>query len=156
MAQGFIKNKTTPTVADAAWSGAIECTGTAVGDAGHDAHSRSLPSAGHLSHVDIIFSSASHSTTLTFDMRVTYDEAGRDPVLPPLAGQRTKNARVSNIKHSVIGVDADGFGFTSPATAVRSDATSATGSLFVHINPNTADSSSVVIDTVRFHWNDKI
>ena len=155
MAQGFIKNKTTPTVADTAWSGAIECTGTAVGDAGHDANSRVLRSAGTISDVDIIFSSASHGTTLTFDMRITYDEAGREPVFPPLAGQRTKNARVSNIKHQVIGVDGS-FSYTAPATAVRADGTSAAGSLFVHINPNTADSSSVVIDTVRFHWNDKI
>ena len=156
MAQGFIKNKETPTVGDAAWSNAIELTGTVSSDDGHDANSRPLPSSGHMSHVDIIFSSASSATTLLFDLRITYDQAGRDPVLPPLSGQRTKNARVSNIKHQVIGIDADGFGFTSPATAVRSDGTSALGSLFVHINPNTADSSSVVIDTVRIHWNDNI
>ena len=156
MAQGFLKNKTTPTVADAAWSSAIECTGTAVGDAGHDANSRSLPSSGHMSHIDIVFSSASHAMALKFELRITYDQAGREPVLPPLSGQRTKNARVANIKHQVIGIDADGFGFTSPATAVRSDGTSALGSLFVHINPDTTDGSSVVIDTVRIHWNDNI
>lgn len=95
MAQGFIKNRTTPTVADVTWSNAIELTGTSVGDAGHDARSRKLPSAAHLSHIEIIFTGVSHSTTLTFEMRVTYDEAGREPILPPLSAQRTRNARVS-------------------------------------------------------------
>jgi|TARA_R110001583_G_scaffold168698_1_gene321569 hypothetical protein len=156
MAQGFIKNKETPTVGDAAWSNAIELTGTVSSDDGHDANSRPLPSSGHMSHVDIIFSSASSATTLLFDLRITYDQAGRDPVFPPLSGQRTKNSRVSNIKHQCIGVDADGFGFTVPASCVRNDGTSALGSLFAHINPNTADSSSVVIDTIRINWNDNI
>lgn len=156
MAQGFIKNRTTPTVADVTWSNAIELTGTSVGDAGHDARSRKLPSAAHLSHIEIIFTGVSHSTTLTFEMRVTYDEAGREPILPPLSAQRTRNARVSDIKHQVIGIDSSGFGFTAPSGAVRSDGTDAGGSLFVFINPNTVDGNSVVIDTIRIHWNDNI
>ena len=158
MAQGFIKNKTQPTVNDAAWSGAIELTGTVSTDAGHDANSRPLPSAGHLSHMDIIFTGGggAPSVTTPFDIRITYDEAGKDPVLPPLAGQRIKNSRVAGSKHTVLGIDSTNHSFTVPATNLRTDGSSAAGSLFVQFNPNTSDGSTTTIDTVRLHWNDKL
>jgi len=153
MASGFLKNRTQPTVATSAWSSAIEIGKTVSTDDGHDARSRSLPNSGSLSHVDFIFSDCDGGANLRFDLRITYDSAGRDPVLPPLAGQGTKNGRSSpNVKQSVIDMGVRFF-FTTPSTQTT------TGSLYAFINPSThtGDSDSdIVVDTIRIHWNDDV
>ena len=149
--QGFIKNKTKPTVALNSWV-SVECAQTVSSDAGHDAKSRSLPAAGALSHIDFIFAGCDSDATVMFDLRVCYDSAGREPVLPPLAFQRTKNGRSSpNVKQTVIGADTRFF-FTAPSTQTTP------GSLYVFINPTRMtndDDGEMVVDTVRIHWTDE-
>jgi hypothetical protein len=151
MASGFIKNRTQPTVTTGNWTSAIELTGTSSGDDGHDARSRDLPGSGSLSHVDFLFTDIDHGATLKFDVRITYDSAGKDPALPPLAGQLTKNSRVANFKQQVIDMGVRFF-FTAPSTQTAS------GSLYAFINPTiTGDSDTdVQIDTIRIHWNDNV
>jgi len=153
MASGFIKNRTQPTIASSAWSSAIEIGKTVSGDVGHDARSRPLPNSGSLSHVDFIFSDVDGGANLRFDLRVTYDIDGKDPVLPPLAGQGTKNGRSSpNVKQQVIDMGVRFF-FTTPSTQTT------TGSLYAFINPSThtGDSDSdIQVDTIRIHWNDDV
>jgi len=154
MASGFIKNRTTPTITKTGgFSSAIEIGKTQSGDDGHDARSRPLPGSGSLSHVDFIFSGADSGSVLKFDLRLTYDSAGRDPVLPPLAAQTTKNGRVSpNVKMQVIDMGVRFF-FTAPSTQTTA------GSIYAFVNASslTGDSDNqVVVDTIRVHWNDKV
>ena len=154
MASGFIKNRTQPSITKTdGFSSAIEIGQTQSGDAGHDSNSRKLPGSGSMSHVDFIFSGADSGSTLKFDLRFTYDSAGKDPVLPPLAGQLTKNGRVSpNVKMAVIDMGVRFF-FTAPSTQTTS------GSLYAFVNATTLTSDgddTVVVDTIRVHWNDKV
>ena len=151
MASGFIKNKTQPTITTGNWSSAIELTGTVSSDAGHDANSRLLPGSGSMSHVDFLFTDIDHAALLIFDLRITYDSAGKDPVLPPLANAKTKNARVTDFKQTVIDMGVRFF-FTVPSTQT------APGYLYAFINPTiTGDSDTdVKVDTIRLHWNDKV
>ena len=151
MASGFIKNKTQPTITTGNWSPAIELTGTVSTDDGHDANSRALPGSGEMSHVDFLFTDIDHGATLKFDLRITYDSAGKDPVLPPLANAKTKNSRVSDFKQSVIDMGVRFF-FTVPSTQTAS------GSLYAFVYPTiTGDSDTdVKVDTIRAHWNDKV
>jgi hypothetical protein len=152
MASGFIKNKETPTITTGNWNTTgIELTGTVSSDDGHDANSRALPGSASMSHIDFLFTDIDHAATLIFDFRLTYDSAGKDPVLPPLANARTKNARVTDFKQTVIGIGARYF-FTAPSTQTAS------GSLYAFVNP-TIDGDSdtdVKVDTIRAHWNDKV
>ncbi len=89
MAQGFIKNRTQPT--DISSVTTVEIGKTVATDDGHDARSKSLPNAGSLSHVEIILTGVSAGTAVTFDLNITYDSAGKDPVLPPLTTSTTTN-----------------------------------------------------------------
>ena len=151
MASGFIKNRTQPTISHGSWSPAIELTGTSSGDDGHDSNSRSLPGSGSLSHVDFLFTDIDHGATLYFDLRLTYDSAGKDPVLPPLARAKTKNARVANFKQQVVDMGVRFF-FTVPSPQTTS------GSLYAFISPTISGDSDtdVQVDTIRVHWNDQV
>ncbi len=150
--QGFIKNKTKETVAFNNWV-MVECAQTTSSDAGHDEKSRPLPGSGSISHVDFIFANCDADSTVFFDLRICYDSAGRDPVLPPLRFQLTRNGRVSpNVKQAVIAADGGRFFFTAPSTQTT------TGSLYVFINPTRMtgdDDLSMIVDTVRIHWSDE-
>ncbi len=70
MAQGFIKNRTQPTLSSGSVS-TVEIAKTVATDDGHDARSRSLPNAGSLSHVDLIFTGVAEITNVTFDLNIT-------------------------------------------------------------------------------------
>ena len=146
MAQGFIKNRTQPTVTTSVQT--VEIGKTVSTDDGHDARSRSLPNAGSLSHVDIIFTGVAEGTAVTFDLNLTYDSAGKDPVLPPLASQTTTNTlnTLSPVaKVSVIDMGVRFF-FNAPSTQTTP------GSLYAQIKSST----SITLDTLRIHWHDKV
>ena len=146
MAQGFIKNRTQP--ADISSVTTVEIGKTVSTDDGHDARSRSLPNAGSLSHVDIILTGVSAGTAVTFDLNITYDSAGKDPVLPPLTTSTTTNtlntlSPVAKVAVVDMGVR---FFFNAPSTQTTD------GSLYAHLKP----SSNIVLDTLRIHWHDKV
>jgi len=146
MAQGFIKNRTQP--ADVSSVTTVEIGKTIATDDGHDARSRSLPNAGSLSHVDIIFTGVAAGTAVTFDLNLTYDSAGKDPVLPPLTASTTTNtlktlSPVAKVAVVDMGVR---FFFNAPSTQTTA------GSLYAHVKSSVA----IKLDTLRIHWHDKV
>lgn len=147
MAQGFIKNRTQPTLSSGSVS-TVEIAKTVATDDGHDARSRSLPNAGSLSHVDLIFTGVAEITNVTFDLNITYDSAGKDPVLPPLTTSTTTNTLNTLVPVAKVAVVDMGvrFFFNAPSTQTTD------GSLYAHVKP----SSNIVLDTLRIHWHDKV
>ena len=146
MAQGFIKNRTQPTLGGTVAT--IEIAKTVATDDGHDARSRSVPNAGSLSHVDLIFTGTGPGTAVTFDMNITYDSAGKDPVLPPLTASTTTdslNTISPAVKVAVVDMGVRFF-FNAPSTQTTD------GSLYAHVKT----SSSITLDTLRIHWHDKV
>ena len=146
MAQGFIKNRTQP--ADISSVTTVEIGKTVSTDDGHDARSRSLPNAGSLSHVDIILTGVATGTAVTFDLNITYDSAGKDPVLPPLTASTTTNTLKTLSPLAKVAVVDMGvrFFFNAPSTQTTP------GSLYAHIQASTA----IKLDTFRIHWHDKV
>ena len=146
MAQGFIKNRTQPTVGTSVTT--IEIGQTVSTDDGHDARSRSLPNAGSLSHLDLIFTGVAEATAVTFDLNITYDSAGKDPVLPPLTTSTTTNtlntlSPIAKVAVVDMGVR---FFFNAPSTQTTA------GSLYAHVKTT----HSITLDTLRIHWHDKV
>jgi len=146
MAQGFIKNRTQPNLSGSVTT--IEIGKTVATDDGHDARSRSLPNAGSLSHVDLIFTGVAEGTNVTFDLNITYDSAGKDPVLPPLTTSTTTNtintlSPVAKVAVVDMGVR---FFFNAPSTQTTA------GSLYAHLKT----SNAIKLDTLRIHWHDKV
>ena len=158
MAQGFIKNKDQTSMTWGTWY-RFKLYQTESGDDGHDARSRSLPSAASLSHMDVVFEDVASGTDMQYNIRVTYDKAGNDPVVTGLNNLKPKNGRNfdsddENVKLQCIDFGARYF-FTAPSTQHK------TGQIYLFVYPflasgsdSDATANSVKLRTARLHWRD--
>ena len=161
MAQGFIKNKTQPTITYANWSDPIKLYATSSSDAGHDSKSRKLPQSCSISHLDIVWENVANGASLLYNLRLTYDEACNDPVVPGLNNLKPKNGRNhgsadENVKFQSIEMGTRYF-LSCPSTQTEP------GALFLFVYPfieaggtadSDADNTQTKLRTARLHWRD--
>ena len=164
MAQGFIKNKTKPTCNLGVWQ-RVKLYQTVSGDAGHDARSRSLPSAASLSHLDLVFDDVSVSSALQVNVALMFDENGQDPLTNRVNSVKLKGG-IDWGTESLDGPDipvklacvemGTRFFFTAPSTQTESGAIY----LFLKVSPQPSATvsgetgNSINLRTARLHWRD--
>ena len=140
MAQGFITNTTRTSIA----SGSFTLTLMAEQTSGtpSDAKSRALPQACDLAQLDLAFSAVATVATFTFDVYLTWDSAGDDPLTSTAESVSSTAGTTSNTSHTVISLDR--LFVTAPSGQTTA------GKCYLWINP----SEAVVLEKARLHWHD--
>ena len=139
--QGFITNTTrtslTSTSQFASTLLAEQTSGTP-----SDARSRALPGACSFSQLDLVFSSWATST-LTFDVYLTWDSAGDDPLTSKASSVAVTAGGTSNTVHTTISLDK--LFITAPSGQTT------TGKCYLWVQPGEA----CVLEKARLHWHDQ-
>ena len=108
--------------------------------------------------MDFVFDDVDASAVVSLQLRVTWDSAGNDPVLPGMTKVKLQGGRNAdssgNVKFTVVGVGQQYF-FTAPSTQTT------TGAVYIWIYPMEADTpshdgdSDIRLRTCRIFWRDK-
>ena len=138
--QGFITN----TARTSLGTGSFTTTLMAEQTSGtpSDAKSRVLPQACDFAQLDLAFSAVADASTFTFDVYLTWDSAGDDPLTAKIEGVATTAAGTANNAHTVISLDR--LFVTAPSGQTTA------GKCYLWIQP----SEAVVLEKARLHWHD--
>ena len=141
MASGFVTNTANTSISS---TSAFTSTLLAEQTTGSpsDARSKALPGSCSLAQLDLVFTSWADAT-LTFDVYLTWDSAGDDPLTATAEGVTVTEGGTSGTVHTVISLDKLYINAPSGQTT--------TGKCYLWIKPGEA----CVVDKARLHWNDK-
>ena len=141
MASGFVTNTAQTSLSStSAFTSTLlaeQTTGTP-----SDARSRALPGSCSLSQLDLVFTSWADAA-LTFEVYLTWDSAGDDPMTSKAESISVTAGGTSNTVHTVISLDK--LFITAPSGQTTS------GKCYLWIKPGEA----CVLDKARLHWHDK-
>jgi len=107
-----------------------------------DARSRALPQACDFAQLDLAFSSVADADTFTFDVYLTWDSAGDDPLTAKASTVSSTAGGTANTSHTVISLDR--LFVTAPSGQTTA------GKCYLWIEPTEA----VVLEKARLHWHD--
>jgi hypothetical protein len=141
MASGFVTNTANTSISS---TSAFTSTLLAEQTTGSpsDARSKALPGSCSLAQLDLVFTSWADATK-TFDVYLTWDSAGDDPLTATAEGVKVTEGGTSGTVHTVISLDKLYINAPSGQTT--------TGKCYLWIKPGEA----CVVDKARLHWNDK-
>tara|TARA_R100000664_G_C2760052_1_gene150648 strand:- start:6120 stop:6548 length:429 start_codon:yes stop_codon:yes gene_type:complete len=141
MASGFVTNTAKTSISStSAFTSTLlaeQTTGTP-----SDARSKALPGSCSFSQLDIVFTSWADATK-TFDVYLTWDSAGDDPLTSKAESISVTEGGTSGTVHTVISLDK--LFITAPSGQTT------TGKCYLWIKPGEA----CVVEKARLHWHDK-
>jgi len=138
--RGFITNTTRTALPDSGFTLTLmaeQRSGTP-----SDTRSRALPQACDFAQLDLAFSAVDTLATFTFDVYLTWDSAGDDPLTAKASTVSSTAGGTSNTSHTVISLDR--LFVTAPSGQTTA------GKCYLWINPTEA----VVLEKARLHWHD--
>ena len=140
MAQGFITNTTRTSLADSGFTLTLMAEQTS--GTPSDARSKALPQACDFAQLDLAFSAVADASTFTFDVYLTWDSAGDNPLTSKAETVSSTAGGTSNTSHTVISLDR--------LFAVAPSGQTTAGKCYLWIHP----SEAVVLEMARLHWHD--